>query len=57
MQQSDPNQDKRRKQKPFLVSYGLVILIMLLLNTFLFPSILKSQVQEVDSAEGGPAGR
>ncbi len=48
MQQSDPNQDKRRKQKPFLVSYGLVILIMLLLNTFLFPSILKSQVQEVD---------
>ncbi len=48
MQQSDPNQDRRRQRRPFLVSYGIVILIMLLLNAFLFPSILKSQIHEVD---------
>ncbi len=48
MKQNDPNQDPRKQRRPFLVSYGLVILIMLLLNVFLFPAVLESQIQTVD---------
>ncbi len=48
MNQTDPNQENRKQRKPFLVSYTIVILIMLLLNLFLFPALLESQIQNVD---------
>ncbi len=45
---SDPEQDKHKQRRTFLISYGIVILVLLLLNAFLFPAMLRSQVQEVD---------
>lgn len=48
MKQTDPNQEHRKQRKPFFVSYTIVILIMLLLNMFLFPAVLEAQIQNVD---------
>ena len=51
MRQTEPNenQEKRSKQRrPFFISYGIVLLVMLLLNAFLFPAMLGERVQEVD---------
>ena len=42
MQQVNP------PKKPLIFYYCIVLVIMILLNTFLFPSILKQQIEEVD---------
>ena len=41
---TDPDRNPR---KPFLYYYGIVLLIVLLLNTFLFPSMMERSVKEV----------
>ena len=41
---TDPDRNPR---KPFLYYYGIVLLIVLLLNTFLFPSMMGRSVKEV----------
>ena len=46
MQES--NQPEKKPLKPFLVSYGIVILVLLLLNLVVMPLLLQGQVQEVD---------
>ena len=46
MQES--NQPEKKPFKPFLVSYGIVILVLLLLNLVVMPLLLQGQVQEVD---------
>ncbi len=49
MRETGPqNEDKRKQRKPFFISYGMVLLIMLLLNAFLFPALLRGQVESVD---------
>ena len=49
MRETQPNpSEKQQKRKPFFISYGIVILVMLLLNAFLFPALLGNQVQSVD---------
>ena len=40
------NSDHNPK-KPFLYYYGIVLLVVLLLNTFLFPSMMGRSVREV----------
>ena len=41
-------QQVKPPKKPLIFYYCIVLVIMILLNTFLFPSILKQQIEEVD---------
>ena len=41
-------QQVKTPKKPLIFYYCIVLVIMILLNTFLFPSILKQQIEEVD---------
>ena len=41
-------QQVKTPKKPQIFYYCIVLVIMILLNTFLFPSILKQQIEEVD---------
>ncbi len=49
---TDPDRNPR---KPFLYYYGIVLLIVLLLNTFLFPSMMGRSVKEVGYNQIGRA--
>ena len=48
MRQTEPDEKKSKQRRPFFISYGIVLLIMLLLNAFLFPAMLGARVQAVD---------
>lgn len=40
--------DKKPSKKPFIFYYSIVLLIVMLLNALLFPSVLQSRVKEVE---------
>ncbi len=42
------NEPKRNRRMPFYVSYGIALLIILLLNTFLFPALTRARIRSVD---------
>ena len=42
------NEPKRNRRTPFYVSYGIALLIILLLNTFLFPAMTRARIRSVD---------
>lgn len=49
MQEKKDNGEEKRKQlRPFFIAYAVVLLVMLLLNAFLFPAMMRRQVESVD---------
>lgn len=50
----EPDKDKEQRQKKIrslLRYYGIVMIVIILLNSFLFPKLLENQVQEVSYSE------
>lgn len=41
-------QEHKAPRKPLIYYYSIVLIIILILNTFIFPSIMDKQVKEVD---------
>ena len=41
-------QEKKTPRKPLLFYYAMVLIVILLLNTFLFPTLTAGKVTEVD---------
>lgn len=39
---------KSKRRLPFIVSYAVVLMLVFLLNAYIFPAILQSQVTEID---------
>ena len=40
--------EKKNPKKPLIYYYTIALLVLLLLNTFLFPQLLATRVEEVD---------
>ncbi len=47
IEQNDPNAGNNKPQKSILYYYGLILLVVMVLNAVLFPSLMQRRVQEV----------
>ena len=48
IEKNDPNAGNNKPQKSILYYYGLILLVVMVLNAVFFPSVMQRRVQEVE---------
>ena len=51
IEKNDPNTGNNKPQKSILYYYGLILLVVMVLNAVLFPSLMQRRVQEVEYSQ------
>ena len=51
IEKNDPNMGNNKPKKSILYYYGLILLVVMVLNAVFFPSVMQRRVQEVEYSQ------